>query len=161
MKQNICIISIFSMFFQLFTIQNLYSQVEFSSASILREWFSSEVHIENKTDTLILKCKVYRIKKIDKAYVIDIDTQDKVTKWYRFQFTIISLKQEKMDLKKIKRGRQYEFQLSFYHPYILVGDPVYEIYKIGGEKIGFKGDLRTGRIVTTPNLHGLYYIPPK
>ena len=76
-------------------------------------------------------------------------------------FTIISLKQEKTDLRKIKKGRQYIFQLSFYHPYILVGDPIYEIYKIDGMEIGFKGDLRTGQIVTTPNLQGLYYIPNK
>ncbi|MBO4542650.1 MAG: hypothetical protein J5725_05640 [Bacteroidales bacterium] len=110
------------------------------------------------TDTLILKCKVYRIKKNDKAYIIDIDPRKKA-RWY--QFTIISLKQEKTDLRKIKKGRQYIFQLSFYHPYILVGDPIYEIYKIDGMEIGFKGDLRTGQIVTTPNLQGLYYIPNK
>ncbi len=145
-------------FILLFSIQNIYSQVENSSASILHEWFSPEVHIEQMTDTLILKCKVYRIKKNDKAYIIDIDPRKKA-RWY--QFTIISLKQEKTDLRKIKKGRQYKFQLSFYHPYILVGDPIYEIYKIDGMEIGFKGDLRTGQIVTTPNLQGLYYIPNK
>ena len=110
-----------------------------------------------KNDSLVLKCKVFRIKKIDNAYIIDIDTKDKTR---HFRYTIISLKTEKLKLKKIRRGKQYEFILWKYFSFIRVGDPIYEKYIINGTSIGFKGDLRTGEIVTTPNLRGLFYIPP-
>lgn len=106
-------------------------------------------------DSLVLKCKVFRINELDKAYVIDIDTKEKTQ---HFRYTIISLKTEKLNLKKIKRGKQYEFILRKYSSFMHVGDPIYENYIINGISIGFKGDLKTGEIVTTPNLKGLFYI---
>jgi hypothetical protein len=114
---------------------------------------NSKTPIENSTP---LKCKIFRIKKIDKAYIIDIiaDNQEYV-------YTIISLKSEKQNLEKIKRGKQYDFVLFAYYPFIIVGDPMYAYYTVEGVRVRFKGDFQTGQIVTTPNLKGLYYIPPE
>ena len=106
-------------------------------------------------DSLPLKYIIHRIKKIDKAYIIDIREEPR-----RFKYTIISLKVEKQYLKKIKKREQYEFVLFAYYPFLVSGDPIYSIYTIDGVRIGFKGDFKTGHIVTTPNLQGLYYIPP-
>jgi hypothetical protein len=108
-------------------------------------------------NSLPLTCKVIRIKKNEKAYIIDVKEGNDY-------FTIISLKSEKQHLKKIKRGRQYEFTLFAYYPLdiYIIGDPQYSwgnIYTIDGVPISFKNDFKTGCIVTTKNLKGLYYFP--
>jgi len=110
-----------------------------------------------------LKCKILRIKEIDKAYIIDINIRED-TPYVRY--TIISLKNEseKQNLQKIKKGKEYKFALFAYFPFILIGDPIYRsciIYTIEGVPIIFKEDFKNGIIVTTPNLEGLYYIQPK
>ena len=134
-----------------FIEQNIYSQDIDTSISLLN-YPNSKTPIN---DSLPLKCKVFRIKEIDKAYIIDIDIKDK-SKYFRY--TIISLKNEKKDFKKIKRGKWYDFVLLSYYPFI-IGDPLFAYYEIDGIRVGFKEDFRTERIVTTPNLQGLYYIP--
>jgi hypothetical protein len=136
--------------------QNLYSQIaDTSNSSIFTNFVNSKTPIEN---ALALQYKVFRIKKNDKAYIIDIDIREK-TRYFRY--TIISLKSEKQDLKNIKRGKKYKFVLFAYYPFIVVGDPIYDIYIVDGVRVGFMGDLKTGQIVTTPNLQGLYYIAEK
>ncbi len=117
---------------------------------------NSKTPIKN---SLLLKCKVLRIKSVDKAYIIDI--KDESEDEYNGYYTIISLKTEKQHLRKIKRGKQYEFVLFAYFDFYIVGDPKYSwgtIYKIEGIPISFKQDFKTGFIVTTSNLKGLYYI---
>jgi hypothetical protein len=108
-------------------------------------------------DSLPLKCKIFRIKKIEKAYIIDILTENR-----EFKYTIISLKSEKQNLKKIKKGKLYEFTLFAYYDVIIISDPGYRrgtVYTIKGVPITFMEDFKTGEIVTTPNLKGLYYVP--
>jgi len=113
-------------------------------------------------NSLPLKYRVYRIKEIDKAYIIDIDLEGRTKDDLRgFRYTIISLKNDEQNFKKIKQGKQYEFVLFSYYPFTLLGDYRFAYYTIDGVCIGFEGDYKTGEIVTTPNLKGLYYIPCK
>ena len=116
---------------------------------------NSKRPIEN---SLPLKYKVHRIKEIDEAYIIDIDVRDK-TRYFRY--TIISLKCEKSNSEKIKQRKEYEFILFAYYPCIFISDPWFAYYTINDVRFGFKQDFHNGEIVTTPNLQGLYYIPPK
>lgn len=138
-----------------FLLGDVYSQKPDVSVNISSVTTYNKTPIENSQPIM---CKVYRIKKIENAYIIDVDVRDKVK---YFKYTIISPKSEKQKLKKIKKGKQYEFILFAYSPYILIGDPIYTYYTVEGVKVGFKGDFKTGQIVTTPNLQGLYYIKPK
>jgi hypothetical protein len=129
--------------------QSIYSQNR-----DIKNYPNCQVPIENSCP---LKCKVFRIKKTDKAYIIDIGETPPYAK-----YTIISLKiDEKQDLNKIKKGKQYEFKLFAYFDFILISDPAYRygtIYTIEGIPITFKEDFKTGEVVTTPNLQGLYYV---
>jgi hypothetical protein len=109
-------------------------------------------------DSLALKYKIFRITEVEEAYIIDIDARHKAQ---HFRYTIISLRSEKQKLEKIKKGKIYEFQLFAYYPFILVSDYYYRrgiVYTIEGVPITFIEDAKTGEIVTTPNLQGLYYI---
>jgi hypothetical protein len=140
---------------------------------------NSKTPIEN---SIPLRCKVFRIKETDEAYIIDIDIKDK-TRYFRYTiislkrgqhvidikedddyyiYTMIYFKNEKKNLKKIKRGKRYDFVLFAYYPFETSGDPIYRrgtIYTIEGVPITFIEDFKTGKIVTTPNLKGLYYVP--
>lgn len=127
-----------------------------------------------------VKCKVLRIQETDQVYAIDIEIVDNTIRSLKPIYTILSLKNgphvtdikeekdffsynvilfksEKHNLKKIKRGKTYAFRLFAYFDKIIVGDPIYMLYTINGISFGFKGDFKTGQIVTTPNLQGLYY----
>jgi len=129
-----------------------------NTVAIIDDWRNTNTKIPIY-DSLLVKFKVHRIKKTDEAYIIDIDVKNKVR---YFPFTIISLKGEKQkNVKKIKRGNWYEFVLLSYYPLekAIVKSNPFRIYTIDGVRVGC-GDLRTGWIVTTPNLQGLYYIPP-
>jgi len=138
---------------------NTYSQ---SSDTAENKTFISTRNFPNSktpiNNSFPLKCEVFRIKKVNDAYIIDIKGENKL------YYTIISLKSEKQNFKKIKKGEQYEFLLFAYYLFILIGDPEYRrgiIYTIDNVPIIFKEDFKTGIIVTSPNLQGLYYIPPK
>ena len=146
--------------FLFITEQQTYSQVADTS---LEKSFNNKIPLN---DTLPLTCEIIRIKKIDKAFIIDI----KVSHISKFcgRYTIISLKSDKQDFKKIKKGKQYDFVLLAYHLYqkervrtrgcndIIING--FGNFTIDGVNVGFLM-LNAGEIVTTPNLQGLYYIP--
>ena len=83
-------------------------------------------------DSFPLKCKIFRIKKINNAYIIDIwnEPQDYI-------YTIISLKSKTQNFKKIKRGKQYEFVLLAYYPILRAGHILHD-YTIDGVRIRFR-----------------------
>jgi len=145
--------------------QPIYSQNKDNSNDTTSTHYSSMDynigdHPNSKTpiaNSLPLKCEIYRIQEVEKAYIIDVMADSG-----KFKYTIISLKTEKQNLKKIKRGQQYELVLFAYYPYTIIGHNVFYIeYTVDGVRVGFKGDLKTGEIVTTPNLQGLYYLKPE
>lgn len=114
-------------------------------------------------DSLPHLYKVDRIKSINEiAYAIDLIDEAK-----KYRYTIISLKGEKIQNLKIKKGKEYLFILFPYYDYsskdarnkevYIMGDP-YFIIELENYKFRFIGDKKTGHIVTSPNLKGLYYI---
>jgi len=136
--------------------QKTYSQI--TDTSYINN-FRKEYGIYPNTKTPInnslpLKCKVVRVQEVDTAYIIDVYKGNNT-----IGYSIISLKSEKQNSKKIKCGKQYKFVLFSYYNFIIIGnDPSYRRYIIDGILVEFESDFQTGRIVTTPNLRGLYYI---
>ena len=142
--------------FLLFSIeQKIYSQNLDSSKLI--EYWNYPYSKTPLNDSLPLRCKIFRIKEIDNAYIIDLREETK-----RFKYTAISIKSGKQGFKKIKRGKWYEFLLFAYYSFDRFGGGTHTVsYTIDGVRVVFENDLKTGKIVTTPNLQGLYYIPPR
>lgn len=106
-------------------------------------------------DSLPHLYKVDRIKSINEiAYAIDLIDEAK-----KYRYTLISLKVDKLKNPKIRNNKKYLFVLYPYHDpkVILLGDP-YFIIELENNKFLFIGDKKTGHIVTSPNLQGLYYI---
>jgi len=114
-----------------------------------------------KYDSLKSQYQVMDIKEINKAYLIDV--KDSVG----YVFTIVSTKCKKQKKTKIEIGKKYD--LLFYSVYpppegdiiLIRGHAVYHEIPVNGILIKFQGDFDTGILVTTPNLKGLYYIPPE
>jgi hypothetical protein len=111
-----------------------------------------------KYDSIIKRYKVTKIKRLNNAYLIGLT--DVIT--HRYLFTLISLKTNKQDGKKIRKGKQYDFLLySYYGPKVhrIMGDPrtIKRYFIIEGISVVFTTNPKTGNIVTTPNLNGLYY----
>jgi hypothetical protein len=110
-----------------------------------------------KYDSIVKKYKVTKIKRTRKAFFIGLT--DAITNSY--VFTIISLKTGKQEGRKIQKGKQYDFLLYSYSDpknYRIMKDPVKKRFIINGISIVFKTNFKTGNIVTTPNLNGLYYV---
>ena len=106
----------------------------------------------NLQDSLRVVGKVKRIKKNDTAYIIDIEANNN-------KYTIISLKCDTVSYSKIKKNKCYIFEIYEYFHYKIVGDIGYIKCSIDNVTVEFKGDRKTGVIVTSPNLLGLYYTP--
>ena len=107
----------------------------------------------NLKDSLRVLGKVKRIKENNNAYIIDIEVNNN-------KYTILSLKFDTTLYSKIKKNKCYIFEIYEYFPYKIVGDIGYIRCSIGDVTVEFKGDTKTGMIVTSPNLFGLYYTPP-
>jgi len=104
--------------------------------------------------------KVLKIQSLKNAYLITVEDSTK-----DFLFSIISLKSDSREGKKIKTGKEYMLQLNFYDPpnpnVIYIGDDYKVFYKINETTVFIPRKTRKYTIVTTPNLQGLYYIPPE
>ncbi|MDR1181140.1 MAG: hypothetical protein LBL13_04095, partial [Bacteroidales bacterium] len=112
-----------------------------------------------KYDSILKEYMVTKIKRTNNAYLIRLT--DATTCHYLF--TIISLKTKKQEGKKIQKGKQYYFLLYSYYDtniYRIMEDPVKKQFIINGVSVIFNTDFKTGYIVTTPNLNGLYYTIP-
>ncbi|HOF16842.1 MAG TPA: hypothetical protein PLF32_06840 [Bacteroidales bacterium] len=118
-------------------------------------------------DSLPHLYKVERIRSINKiAYAIDLTDEGK------YSYTLISLKSEKLEREKIKKGKKYLLIIYAYYNYnyrdsntknndiYIIGDPLFFI-EIEDYKFWYYGDFKhTGHIVLSPNIKGLFYIPP-
>ena len=108
-------------------------------------------------DSLVREYKITSIKRITNAYAINIEDVNNI------RFTIVSLKYEKLKTEKIQKGKKYHLLLHAYDDpkVIRIGDPMHRKIVVGDEVVDLKEDFKTGIIVTTPNLQGLYYTPPE
>lgn len=112
-----------------------------------------------KYDSIIKEYTVNEIKKIDKAYIIEIEDIE------GYIFAIISLKCEKYKREKIRKGRKYNFLLYAYDDPKKIsmqafGHGLRRVIFVEKTFISLDYDLTIGILVTTPNLKGLYYIKP-
>jgi len=104
--------------------------------------------------------KVLKIRHLKSAYLIDLTNPTG-----ECFFTIISLKSKGRQNKQIKKGKTYIFKLNSYYPYkpnvIYVESLRQSYFEINGVTVYIPNKYSRGTIVTTPNLKGLYYIPPE
>lgn len=100
---------------------------------------------------------IERIKKKNGIYIITACNEDKN------YFTIISPKAKEHSHLKIKEQEWYSLRLYSYFDIdenaIYTWSHIKKKFDVLGKNVILKETYKTGYIVTTPDLHGLYYCP--
>jgi hypothetical protein len=107
--------------------------------------------------SVLKEYKVLKIKSLKNAYLITVEDIQ-----HKFYFSVISLKSHNQEGERIKRAKQYMFQLDFCDPpnpnVIYVGTLRQSYFDINGVTVYIPYKTNRWEMATTINLNGLYYI---
>lgn len=110
------------------------------------------------SDSIFIKATILEIYDLKRAYVLKLKNIES-----NEMYVIVSLANHRKLAKKIKKGSVYDFQLYPESKTQGLGGSVsyYRHYYSKTKFIEFPYNYSDGNVYTTPNLNGLYYIPPE
>lgn len=108
-------------------------------------------------DSIFILYKVHDIQKVENGFVIVLHDEAK-DRYY----DVASAKTGIKIKRKIIKGQNYLFQINpYFEKYYLPNHSVVYSVKIKNKTIKVRSNGWTFNVYTSPNLDGLYYIPPE
>lgn len=113
---------------------------------------------KHHADSLFVKASILEIYDLKKAYVLKLKNNESDQ-----NYVVISRTNNRKLAVKIKKKEMYDFQLYPENKNQGIGGSVsfYRYYYSNNKFIEFPYNYSDGNVYITPNLDGLYYIPPE